>query len=402
MSRDWSSAARLCIARCRELASFTEEPGRITRTYLSPPMHHVHRALRGWLQRCGAAVSIDAAGNLRALLGPGNRPRLLIGSHLDTVPNAGAFDGILGVVLGVAMLEAAGELTFDVEVVGFSEEEGVRYGIPFIGSRAAVGLLDQGTIATISAAIRDFGLDPAEMPAARISPKAAAFLEVHIEQGPVLENLDLPLGVVTAIAAQSRAEIVFQGSAAHAGTTPAAHRKDALAAACEWVGAVERAMVETPGLMATAGRITAEPGARNVIAGRATATLDIRHASGDVRTEALERLTDCAHAIALRRGLDVSVEIQSAAPATAMDSALTDVLAAAAAASGTPALRMVSGAGHDAMILAPHVPSTMLFVRSSGGSHCPEESVRERDVAAALACGFEFMMRSSREGLPHA
>src|SRR5580692_837601 len=220
----WGSAARTAVERCRLLASYTEEPGRITRTYLSPPMKGVHALIGGWLRGAGAfacqpifshlpkeagcSIRIDAVGNLRitrVAARPG-APLFVIGSHLDTVPNAGAFDGILGVVLGVALLEdlAARALPFAIELIGFSEEEGVRYGVPFIGSRAAVSSLDASLIERISGAIRDFGLDPTHIPEARLPDSVFGYLEFHIEQGPVLDELGLPLGIVEGIAGQSR------------------------------------------------------------------------------------------------------------------------------------------------------------------------------------------------------
>jgi len=222
-----SERAAKVIAFCRDLAVCSEEPGRTTRTFLSPPMRDVHRMLGEWMCRAGMEVSIDAAGNLRGVRRGHSKRRLLIASHLDTVPNAGAFDGILGVVLGVALVEAmAGhESGITVEVVGFSEEEGVRFGIPFIGSRAVAGTLDE-TILTppVLDAIRAFGLDPGGLPDARLSPDTVAYLEFHIEQGPVLESLGLPLGIVDGIVGQSRLSVTFEGTANHAGTTPMAPR----------------------------------------------------------------------------------------------------------------------------------------------------------------------------------
>src|SRR5580704_3193162 len=180
----WSGAARTAIERCRQLASYTEEPGRITRTYLSAPMKEVHGVVGGWLSEAGCVVSIDAVGNFRAMRGTDQevRPTFVIGSHLDTVPNAGAFDGVLGVVMGVALLEslAGRALPYAIELIGFSEEEGVRYGVPFIGSRATVGKLDANLIDRISPAIRDFGLDPAQIPEARLPANVFGYLEFHI------------------------------------------------------------------------------------------------------------------------------------------------------------------------------------------------------------------------------
>jgi allantoate deiminase len=399
MTPDWNRAARETVERCRQLASYTEEPGWTTRTYLSKPMHDVHRALTEWLAPWGCEVHIDAAGNLRAVRRGGDAPRLIIGSHLDTVIHAGAFDGILGVVMGVALIEALGarDLPFAIELIGFSEEEGVRFGVPFLGSRAVTGDLDDRAIALMAGPIREFGLNGAELPLARLRPPLAGYLEFHIEQGPVLEQLGLPLGIVDAIAGQSRWEVRFEGSAAHAGTTPPRLRKDPLTGAAEWIVEVEREMRSTPSLVATVGRIKAEPGAPNVIPSIATMSLDVRHPSDSIRHGAARRLGEAAERIAAGRCLRLHMETRSDLPATPMDPQLTALLEEAVRAAGFPVHRMASGAGHDAMILAKHVPAAMLFIQSPGGlSHCPEESVREGDVAAGLATGAEFLRLMER------
>jgi allantoate deiminase len=398
----WGVFARTAVERCRLLASYTEEPGRITRTYLSAPMKEVHALIGGWLSEAGCAVRIDAVGNLRATRRTDQevRPTFVIGSHLDTVPDAGAFDGILGVVLGVALLEdlAGRALSYAIELIGLSEEEGVRYGVPFIGSRAAVGTLDASLIDRISPAIRDFGLDPARIPEAKLPSNVFGYLEFHIEQGPVLEHLGLPLGVVEAIAGQSRLMLHFEGKANHAGTTPMALRHDALAGAAEWIGAVERIARETPQLVATVGRIAADPGAGNVIAGAAHASLDVRHASDETRQRGVRSILETAEAIAQRRGLGLRTEVCLDQSAVAMDADLTARLWRANTAEGLPAHSMTSGAGHDAMIIAPHFPAAMLFVRSPGGiSHHPDEAVNVEDVEAALACGSRFLADLERD-----
>ncbi len=390
--------ARRVIDRCRELAQFTEEPGHITRTYLSPPMHPVHECLTRWMRGAGCDVTVDAAGNLRAVYraAAASAPRVVIGSHLDTVPHAGAFDGILGVVMGVALVEElrGRRLAAEIEVIGFSEEEGVRFGVCFIGSRAAMGTIDDGLLARITPAILDFGLDPAAIPAAAWSNTVAGYLEFHIEQGPVLENLNLPLGVVEAIAGQTRAIVEFQGMANHAGTTPMHLRRDALATAAEWVGAVEQLGRNTPGMVATVGELTVEPGVSNVIAGRATATLDLRHAADGVRRDAVNRAFTSAFDIAAKRGVQCATRMIQDHPATPMDPDLTSLLEGSVVAAGHSVHRMTSGAGHDAMIIAPRYPAAMLFLRSPGGiSHHPDETVQVDDVAAALATGQKFLER---------
>jgi len=404
----WREAARTAVERCRLLANCTEEPERITRTYLSTPMKEVHALIGGWLQEAGCAVRIDAVGNLRATKsgagpnGPALRPAptFVIGSHLDTVPNAGAFDGILGVMFGVALLEdlAGRALPYAIELIGFAEEEGVKYGIPFIGSRATVGSLDENLIERISPAIRDFGLDPARINEAKLPINVFGYLEFHIEQGPVLEHSGLPLGIVDAIAGQSRLMLHFEGKANHAGTTPMALRHDALAGAAEWIGAVERIAQDIRNLVATVGRITVEPGAGNVIAGAAHVSLDVRHAFDEVRRRGLQSILEASEAIAERRGLGLRTEARLDQSAVAMDADLTAKLERAVAAEGFSTHRMTSGAGHDAMILAPHFPTTMLFVRSPGGiSHQPDETVHIEDVEAALACGSRFFADLERD-----
>jgi allantoate deiminase len=362
-------------------------------------MRDCHLEIARWMQPLGAHARVDAAGNLRGIYPAAhpNAPRLLIGSHLDTVPNAGAYDGVLGVVLAVALLEElqGRRLPFGIEVVGFSEEEGVRFGTPFIGSRALVGTLDQELLAaqdaqgiSVRKAIEDFGLDPAKIPQAELENDTLGYIEFHIEQGPVLEKLNQPLAAVEAIAGQSRLEFIFCGRANHAGTTPMHLRYDAIAGAAEWIGRVERVAQEVPGLVATVGIIEARPGAANVIAGEARLTLDVRHSSDDIRTRAVEDLVREAQGVAARRGLSAREATLSKQDAVAMDPFLMAEIGQAICKTGCESHRMVSGAGHDAMILAEKIPSAMIFLRTPGGiSHDPAESVAVEDVEKAIECG---------------
>ena len=393
------------IARCKQLASFSEDAGSIRRTFLSPPMHACHREITKWLTAAGAEVTVDPAGNLRGFYSAAQpaAPRLLLGSHLDTVPNAGTYDGILGVVIAIALVESLGRrrLPFAVEVLGFSEEEGVRFGLPFIGSRALVGTLDEELLnredtngTSVRTAIRNFGLNPLEIPSAALNDDALAYLEFHIEQGPVLESIGRPLGAVDAIAAQTRMTFDFLGRANHAGTTPMHLRHDAIAAAAEWIVAVERTAHNYPGLVATVGQIDAKPGATNVIAAEARVTLDVRHKSNDIRDGAVDALVRQAHEIADRRGLTLRQNVLLSQRAVAMDSFLVDQIQEAIRSTGCQPHRMTSGAGHDAMILAEKVPAAMIFLRSPGGiSHDPAESVELDDVAKALECGVHLLER---------
>jgi allantoate deiminase len=366
-------------------------------------MRDCHREITGWMETLGVEVKIDAPGNLRGFYAgmQSDAPRLLVGSHLDTVPNAGAYDGVLGVVLAIAVLEALDgrRLPFGIEVAGFSEEEGVRFGTPFIGSRALIGTLDEDLLGrrdakgiSVREAIEDFGLDPREISQAVLKEDTLGYIEFHIEQGPVLEKVGQPLGVVEAIAGQSRLELTFLGQTNHAGTTPMRLRHDAIAGAAEWITAVERRAQNTRDLVATVGTINAKPGATNAIPGEARLTLDVRHDSDETRNHAVESLLGQAEDIAKRRGLSVSWNTLLSHRAVAMDPFLVNEIEKAIRKSGCEPQRMVSGAGHDAMILAEKVPAGMIFLRTPGGvSHDPAEAIDTDDVAKAIECGLHLL-----------
>jgi allantoate deiminase len=404
-----SEAAKRVMAECARIAAMTEEPGRTTRRFLTPPVRLVHDHLRSRMEALGMTVHVDAVGNLRGLWNPANArgKRLLMGSHIDTVPDAGRYDGVLGLVMALEYVALAQELGLPlaIEVIAFSEEEGVRFGIPFIGSRAFAGRFDHALLErkdadgiTLAEAIRAFGLDPRRIDEAKFDEDAAAFIEVHIEQGPVLEAENLSLAAVTAIVGQTRLVLEFAGKANHAGTTPMHLRRDALAAAAEWIAGVEQMARSTERLVATVGKIAVEPNAGNVIPGKATVSLDVRHERDSVRLSAVEQLLEGANAIAVRRGLSVQHQIQLEQPAVPMDERLTSFVADAIEAAGMPVKLMTSGAGHDAIVLAARVPTTMLFLRSPGGlSHHPDEEVLEEDVNAALRVGRSLLQRLAAE-----
>jgi allantoate deiminase len=346
-----------------------------------------------WMAEAGMAVRVDAAQNLVGSI-PGSDPEagtLLLGSHLDTVRDAGAFDGPLGVlaaIAAVARLRAEEvSLPFGVDVLGFSDEEGLRFGTAYLGSRAVAGTLDADTLAVRDGAgvtVRDaLGGDAAA--AARRGERLLGYCELHIEQGPVLEERDAPVGVVQAIAGATRAEIRFAGRAGHAGTVPMALRRDAACAVAEFVLAVEAAGRGTDGLVATVGQLGALPGAPNVVPGEAVASLDVRHADDDVRRAAVAALRRRAEEIAAARGVAATWSDRLDTPAVAMDPGLSDALGRAVRAAGQPELRLAGGAGHDAVALSPAMPVAMLFVRCAGGiSHHPDESVDAADVGVAL------------------
>ena len=399
-----NDAAARVMQRCALLAKITERPGEILRTFLSPAMDEVHRTMRPWVEAAGMAASVDRAGNLRGVW-PAHpeksQSRLLIGSHLDTVPNAGAYDGILGVLVGLALVEAvaAETLPYGIEVIGFSDEEGTRFSAPFLGSRAVVGELD-GTLLdrtdpagiTVRAALEDYAARRPETVPAELAPYTAAYLEFHIEQGPVLENRNLALGVVEGLAGQTRSHIVFRGCAGHAGTTPMNMRRDALAAASEWMTRIEEIVSRFEDAVATVGQIEAEPGAVNVIPGMVRCSLDVRHGKDVVRNAALRAIFDEARAIGRRRGIELEIEQYHEHAAVHLDDNVVALSERAVAQAGYSTIRMTSGAGHDAMVIAPHVPTAMIFLRNPGGlSHHPDESVAEQDVAAALHAGFCFL-----------
>jgi allantoate deiminase len=403
------SRAIRVIEECRKIATMSEEPDRITRRFLSPPVRDVHAHLQARMEALGMTTRLDAVGNLRGLwqLSPGSEKRLLLGSHIDTVPDAGAFDGVLGVVLALEWVQLAKDLALPIaiEVIAFSEEEGVRFGVPFFGSRAVAGRFDPSLLSlrdadeiTLDAAIRDFGLNPDEIPNAAADKGAVGFVEIHIEQGPVLEAEGLSVAAVTSIVGQTRLLLEFTGQANHAGTTPMRLRHDALAAAAEWITSVEKLARSTSDLVATVGKVNAKPNAGNVIPGSVELSLDVRHTQDHARRVAVQELLDVARSIADRRGVSVEWTTKMDEPAVPMDERLTSYLSDAMEAAGLPVKTMPSGAGHDAMVMAARMPTAMLFLRSPGGvSHNPAETVREEDVEAALHVGRRFLERLAAE-----
>jgi len=392
------------LAQCDLLGGISEEPGRLTRTFLRPPAKVVQNHLAEWMTAAGLHVRIDSVGNVIGRAeSPISRPGVfVVGSHVDTVPDAGKYDGILGVLLGIATAKAlrGRRFTHALDVVAFSEEEGVRFRTPYIGSRAVCGTLSAELLArrdadglTVSDAIRAFGLGLDSVQAAAYPPgTVVGYFEAHIEQGPVLEARGLSLGVVPAIMGQTRAWVRFVGQAGHAGTQPMDIRKDALAAAAEFITTVERMGQSTAGLRATVGSLTVSPNATNVVAGEVRLSLDVRHAGDTVRRQAVEQLFAKAHAIGSGRGIRVEIEPGLEQSAVACDSVLLSRLADVLRSEGHSPEWVVSGAGHDAVIMADIAPVAMLFLRSPGGiSHHPDESVRREDVRVALGVMVRFV-----------
>lgn len=388
------------VARCRELARVSEDEGRLTRRYATPAMARANTLVAAWMREAGMTARLDAAGNLvgrRPGLGGAEAGTLLLGSHLDTVRDAGAFDGPLGVVLAIALVDRlrtdGPALPFALDVLGFADEEGLRFGTAYLGSRAVAGTFapelfdvrdDDGS--TVRGALIAFGGDPRGVDdAARDGERILGYVEVHMEQGPVLEDRGVPVGVVSGIAGATRVEVRFTGQAGHAGTVPMRLRRDTAPAVAEMVLACEDAARSTEGLLATVGKMDVRPGAPNVVAGTGIAFLDVRHADDRIRAEAVASLRQTAEAIGARRGLEMDWDVRLDNPAVAVDDDLTARLAAAAAARGLSAPRLPSGAGHDAVAMAALCPVAMLFVRCAGGlSHHPDEDVAAEDAEAAL------------------
>ena len=359
------SDAATVLERCDRLGEISEEDGLLVRRYGTEAMRRANELVAGWMREAGLTTREDAIGNLIGRRGEG-RP-FMLGSHLDTVRDAGRYDGPLGVLVAIAAVERVPGVT--VEVAGFADEEGLRFGTAYLGSAPLAGRFDPASLANRDAdgiALAD--VLPGD-PATAARDDMRGYAEVHIEQGPVLERLGEPVGVVTAINGQSHADVTFTGEAGHAGTVPYGDRRDALVAAAEWILAVEGS--------GTVGRVTVEPGGRNVIPGRAALTLDVRDPDDDARRAAVRALRAHATEIAARRSVAVDWTDVNDSPAVRMD----DRLGAAWGVS----TRLPSGAGHDAAMMASIVPATMLFVRCRGGiSHNPAESVEEADVAVAI------------------
>lgn len=399
------------MQRLETLAQISEEAGRLTRPFASPAMRRVNEQVGAWLREAGMSVRTDAIGNLIGHY-PAATPEgkiLLLGSHLDTVRDAGKFDGPLGVLValaGVQQLQATQtRLPFAIEVVGFADEEGVRYQSTYLGSRALAGTFNLADLKRMDArgvsmadAIREFGGNPEGLGSAKLeASRLLGYAEVHIEQGPVLEQKNLAVGVVTAIAGQSRVRISFLGEAGHAGTVPMKLRRDALCAAAEFVLAVEDLAQQRGGLVATVGEIAALPGATNVIPGEAKLSLDVRHPEDAVREQATVALQRRAEEIAAERGVVLRWELSHQNRAVICERRFTTLMENAVKRHQQEAPLLASGAGHDAAAMAAVCPVTMLFVRCKAGiSHNPAESATEADVAVAIAVLNDFLAQLAR------
>jgi allantoate deiminase len=392
--------------RCEALARHSGEPDRLTRVFLSREQNAASQLVLGWMRDAGMSARLDAIGNVVGRY-EGERPGLpclMLGSHLDTVRDAGKYDGMLGVVTAIECVHAlnAGgrRLRHAVEIVGFADEEGVRFGTTLLGSRAVAGtftppLLDaQDAIGlTMRQALEDVGLDADAIPgAARRREELLAYAELHIEQGPVLEAAGLPVGVVTGINGFTRLRAAVKGIAGHAGTVPMRMRRDALAAAAECVLAVERIAAAEPDLVGTVGRLEALPGAINVIPGEARFTLDVRSPRDEQRRRAVAAIRSELECLCERRGASIFFEELQDSPAALCAPWLMDQLRAAIIAHGLPAQELPSGAGHDGLAMSAIADICMLFVRCEKGvSHNPAEAITLADAEIAARVLLHFI-----------
>ncbi|MES1972032.1 MAG: allantoate amidohydrolase [Pseudomonadota bacterium] len=405
-----SGGAR-AVARCDALgvAPYSDMADGLYRGWLTPAFAAAQKAVGGWMAEAGMTVRTDAATNLvgRYEGTTPDAPALLIGSHIDSVRDAGRYDGPLGVMLGIECVAALGKagkrLPFAIEVIAFGDEEGSRFPAPMLTSRAVAGSFDPASLAVVGLdgtivrqALADHGFAPDRFgEAARKPGSVIGYLEAHIEQGPTLEAEGLAVGIVTGIAGQLRYRVVIEGMAGHAGTTSMALRRDALAAAAEAVLVVERIGGEGPAdLVATVGRLDVTPDAVNVIPGHVDFSLDVRALDPAVRDAAAAAIIAELKTIGARRGVGLVARRVHELPPSPCDPKLMDLLAIAMAAENQPERRLASGAGHDAMVMASFCPTAMLFIRCAGGvSHNPAEAVAPADAEIARRVMLGFIER---------
>jgi allantoate deiminase len=392
------------MERCEAMGRVSEESGLLVRPFASYAMRRANELVADWMLDSGMTVRRDTIGNLIGRYEGTGEKTLILGSHLDTVRDAGKYDGPLGVMVALACVELLHRrderLPFAIEVVGFADEEGLRFGTTYLGSSVLGGAFDHRLLTledvegiTLAEAVRSFGGDPDTLESdGRSGDDLLGYCEVHIEQGPVLDQEGLPVGVVTAINGQSRIKVGFMGQAGHAGTVPMEGRRDALCAAAEFVLAVEKAARKERGMVGTVGHIAAHPGAGNVIPGEVNLSVDLRHKDDAVREGVAQNLRERALAIATARGGECRWQVRQEKSAVPTDPERSALLARAVEELGYPVERLPSGAGHDAAQMAALTPIAMLFVRCKEGiSHNPAESVEKEDVGVAIEATSRFL-----------
>jgi len=399
MTADSLRFGHTLLRQADELAQFTEDAPRLTRRYLTPQHKAAGEYLIERMRDAGMTAQFDALGNVvgrHEAVDP-NAPVVMTGSHMDSVRNAGKYDGLFGILTAIACVkdlhDRGARLPYSLEVIAFGDEEGVRFGATLIGSSAMAGTFDTAWLdkkddagVTLRDALAEFGGKPdAWQDLDRRGRNIVAYVESHIEQGPVLLNEGLPVGVVTAIAGVSRLRVAATGLAGHAGTVPMNARRDALTAASEMVLEVERYCSDHSGLVGTVGKLSLLPGAINVIPQDVEFTVDVRSGDNVLRHSAVRALAKAFAEIARRRNVKVETTSFFEADAAPCDSMLQSELAAAITALGVPVRALASGAGHDAMVFPPVCPMAMLFVRcgNNGISHHPDETMTAEDAEIA-------------------
>jgi hydantoinase/carbamoylase family amidase len=406
MTTDSPHFGQALLRQADALAQFTEDAPRLTRRYLTPQHKAAGDYLIERMRDAGMTAQFDALGNVvgRYAAADPNAPVVMTGSHMDSVRNAGKYDGLFGVLTAIACVkdlrDRGARLPYTLEVVAFGDEEGVRFGATLIGSSAMAGTFDTAwldknddTGITLREALAQFGGKPDEWHTLdRRGKNVVAYVESHIEQGPVLLNEGLPVGVVTAIAGVSRLRVGVTGLAGHAGTVPMNARRDALTAASEMVLEVERYCGDHSGLVGTVGKLSLLPGAINVIPQDVEFTVDVRSGDNALRHSAVRALAKVFAEIGRRRNVKVETTSFFEADAAPCDAVLQDKLGAAITAHGVPVRALASGAGHDAMVFPPVCPMAMLFVRcgNNGISHHPDETMTAEDAEIATQVLLHF------------
>ena len=411
---DYPARTAHILARIEQLAAISEDASgaTVTRTFGTPAFIKGRDLVQSWFKAAGLETRLDGIGNLRGRLAseqPGAKT-FVLASHIDTVVNAGKYDGPLGVLMGLDLVEniiqQGTKLPFNLELIAFSDEEGVRFHTTYLGSKVVTGAFDLATLQktdtqgiTLARAIADMGGDVSALAAAALPAEWLGYFELHIEQGPVLWENRVPIALVTAIAGQQRVELTWQGMAGHAGTVPMPMRQDALIAAAEFVLAAEAfALAHGQGLVATVGQLHIPYSASNVIPGQVVHSLDLRSPDAGQLAAAYDTLREQADAIANRRGVALHWQLVQGTAPVQCDARLNDLLAQAIATSGHEVVRLVSGAGHDAVPVSAVAPATMAFVRCYKGiSHNPLENVEAADVAAALEVAERFLLLLSEQ-----
>ncbi|MFD1466613.1 Zn-dependent hydrolase [Hymenobacter caeli] len=413
---DYHARTAHILARIEQLAAISDDADGVTRTFGTAGFVRGRDLVQGWFAAAGLETRLDGIGNLRGRW-PSARPgakTFVLASHIDTVVNAGKYDGPLGVLMALDLVETIIqqriELPFHIELIAFSDEEGVRFHTTYLGSKVVTGAFDPALLQktdaegiTLARAIAAMGGDAAQIPADALpAAEWLGYFELHVEQGPVLWASGVPVALVAAVAGQQRVELTWQGMAGHAGTVPMAQRQDALAAAAEFVLAAEAfAGAHGRGLVATVGQLRIPHAASNVIPGQVIHSLDLRSPDAGPLAAAYGALHARAEAIAARRRVALSWQLVQATAPVACDAGLNELLARAIAASGHAVVRLVSGAGHDVVPASAMAPATMLFIRCYEGiSHNPLENVEAPDVAAALEVAEQFLRRLASRHTP--